>query len=286
MKAVWNTILVSLLLINSAFAQSSVWKASKDGRRIYIGGTVHLLREQDFPLPVAFETAYNNSSVLVFETDISKLETPDFQQKLIAQSFYPGDSTIENILSEETLMEVKKICADSGLPFPQLKKLRPSMLILTLVSLQYQKLGISAPGVDVHFHKRGLEESRKILTLETAEEQISYLVSMGRGHEDEFVRHSLEDLKEVEDDLTGLIDAWQKGNVKENVIEIEKMKEDYPSLYETLLVSRNTEWLPKIEALFSTEEIEFVLVGNLHLHGPEGLLQLLYKKGYTIDQIK
>ncbi len=285
-RRIWCIIGILILSMDICFGQSSVWKVSNGEGKIYIGGTIHLLREQDFPLPKPFETAYDASSILVFETDISQLESPGFQQKLLAQSFFPGDSTIENILSEDILIEVKEICAEAGIPFSKMKKLRPAMLILTLVSIQYQKLGISSPGVDVHYYKRGLEESKKVLTLESAEEQINFIVNMAQGHEEEFVKHSLEDLKNVEKDLTKLIDIWRAGRIEENVEEIEKMKEDYPSLYETILVDRNHDWLPQIELLFNTEDIEFVLVGNLHLHGSEGLLEQLRNKGFVVDQIE
>lgn len=41
-------------LSNHAYAQSSVWKISKDGQYFYLAGTIHLLSEQDHPLPQAF----------------------------------------------------------------------------------------------------------------------------------------------------------------------------------------------------------------------------------------
>jgi len=285
-RTFWCTIGILILFINVSFGQSSVWKVSKGTREIYIGGTIHLLRDQDFPLPKPFETAYDASSTLVFETDISQLESPDFQRKLLAQSFFLGDSTIENILSEDILVTLKELCAEAGIPFSKMKKLRPSMLILTLVSIQYQKLGINSPGVDVHYYKRGIEDSKEVLFLESADEQINFIVNMAKGHEEEFVRHSLDDLKNVEKDLTKLIEIWRSGGIRENVEEIEKMKDDYPSLYETILVNRNQDWLPQIESLFNTEDIEFVLVGNLHLHGSEGLLQQLRSKGFDVDQVE
>ncbi len=253
---------------------------------MYFGGTIHLLREQDFPLPEPFDKAYEASSVLVFETDIGQAETIEFQQKLLAKASFPGDSTVEDVLNEESMKLLEKECADLGLGFSQLKKLRPSILIVTLVAIHYQKIGINSPGVDVHFQKRGLEDSKEILTLETVEEQIELITEMGKGHENEFVQHSLEDLKEVENELMKLINSWKEGKSKENEEELQEMKTEFPELYDELVLERNNNWLPQIEALFDNESTEFVLVGNLHLHGEDGLLNQLKNKGYQISQVK
>src|SRR4051812_27844848 len=47
--------------------QSSVWRVDKDGHHLYMGGTIHLLRKEDYPLPDVFEEAYRDSKKLVFE---------------------------------------------------------------------------------------------------------------------------------------------------------------------------------------------------------------------------
>jgi uncharacterized protein YbaP (TraB family) len=275
-----------LFLIDESFAQSSVWKISNRDTEIYIGGTIHLLRSQDFPLPKEFDTAYESSSILVFETDISMLETMEFQQNLMAKAIYPGDSTINDVLSKKTLEKLEKECIALGLPFEQMEKVRPSLLILTMAVMHYQKLGINTPGVDRHFYNRGLEDTREFLSLETIDEQINLIVSMGKGYEDDFVLHSLEDLEKVKEELFNLIKSWKEGNSEENIKDLEEMEREYPELYKELLIKRNNSWLPQIESFFETEEIEFVLVGNLHLHGKDGILVYLENEGYTVEQMK
>ena len=46
-------------------------------------------------------------------------------------------------------------------------------------------------------------------------------------------------------------------------------------MYQRLLVDRNRNWLPKIEALFARKGRAFVVVGAAHLVGPDGLLAML-----------
>ncbi|MDR0639460.1 MAG: TraB/GumN family protein [Spirochaetaceae bacterium] len=63
---------VAFLCVNSAFlyGETSVWKISNGDNVLYLGGTIHLLRESDYPLPQAFEAAFEQSDILVFEASV------------------------------------------------------------------------------------------------------------------------------------------------------------------------------------------------------------------------
>jgi hypothetical protein len=65
---------------------------------------------------------------------------------------------------------------------------------------------------------------------------------------------------------------------------LQELRKD-PEMYQRLLVERNRNWLPKLEALFNRRGRALVIVGAAHLVGPDGLLQTLKSKGYTIEQL-
>jgi uncharacterized protein YbaP (TraB family) len=56
-------------------------------------------------------------------------------------------------------------------------------------------------------------------------------------------------------------------------------------MYRRLLVERNQNWLPKLEALFARPGHAFVVVGAAHLVGPDGLLTMLRAKGHSVEQM-
>ena len=58
-------------------ADTSVFKVSKDDEHLFIGGTIHMLAESDFPLPEEFDQAYQNAELIVFETDIAAMGSPE-----------------------------------------------------------------------------------------------------------------------------------------------------------------------------------------------------------------
>ena len=54
---------------------------------------------------------------------------------------------------------------------------------------------------------------------------------------------------------------------------------------EELLDKRNLNWIPKMDALMNSKSC-FFAVGAGHLGGPNGVIELLRKKGYEITPVK
>jgi len=109
MRNMFTAMFLVLLICTQASAASSVWKVEKDHSVIYLGGTFHMLRQSDFPLPPEFDRAYQDSEILVFETDIGKFNDPAIQRMLMAKVLYTDGSTIAQYLSLQTYQQLKKI---------------------------------------------------------------------------------------------------------------------------------------------------------------------------------
>ena len=280
------SIVTVLFMCTWASAESSVWKVQKDKSVMYLGATFHMLRETDYPLPSEFGKAYKASEIVVFETDIGKLQEPSTRQKLLAQFMYADGSTIDKHLSARTYGELSAYCKSNGIPLEAFKQLKPSLLIVTLTAVELMKLGVTQRGVDLFFYGLANEDRKIVKGLETVEEQINYLVSMADGNEDDFVTYSINDMKNVKQQFESLANAWRKGDA-EKIDEyiVAELRTKLPHVYKKLFTDRNSKWLPMIEAYMNTPETEFILVGAGHLVGSEGIIALLRKKGYTIDKL-
>ena len=84
-KLSYLLVLLALFFAHHAYADSSVWKVVKGEDYLFIGGTVHMLSESDYPLPQEYEKAYSQSERLVFETDILESKTQEFKEKVLSQ---------------------------------------------------------------------------------------------------------------------------------------------------------------------------------------------------------
>ena len=166
-----------------------------------------------------------------------------------------------------------------------LNSLKPGMVMMMLTVQELTKVGVSEEGVDMHYHGRGLKDGKAVHALETPEFQIDLLTSMGEGIEDELVLYGLEDLGQMKALFNELIAAWRSGDLaKIEALFIADMT-DYPELYSTLLVDRNRRWIPQIETMLKSPEVEFVLVGVAHAASDDGILKILKAEGYTVEQL-
>jgi len=269
-----------------AAAESSVWKAQNGKSVIYLGGTCHLLRESDYPLPPEFVQAYRASSIVVFETDIGKMQEPATQLKLLTKARYADGSTIDKHLSARTYDELSAYSEANGIPLQAFSQLKPSLLMAALTVMELNKLGFSSQGVDQFLYELANRDGKTVEGLETIDEQIDYVVSMADGNEDEFVSHSLKEMKTLSQQFEILANAWRKGDAgKLDELMVAGIKASQPKLYKRLITDRNRNWLSLLEAYRNTPQTRFVLVGVGHLVGTDGIIEALKKKGYKVEKL-
>ena len=283
--AKWNIGLLSILFSVSSYADTSVWKISKDNQHIYLGGTIHILAEADYPLPSAYEKAYQSSHRIVFETDLQKLQSPAFQQQMIVDLTYKNGKTLKDVLSPVTYQKLDNYCNSRGIQLSSIHVFRPGLLSSVLLMLELQRLGMAGDGVDSFFDSRARQDAKLVGKLETVEQQLKFLVNMGVGKEDEFIEYTLNDLENLSALMTSMKKAWRAGDMPAlERVGLEPYIDKFPQIMDNLLARRNNAWMPKIEAMLRSNEVEFVMVGALHLVGERGLLMQLKSRGYAIEQ--
>lgn len=279
--------LVSLLgIMPTISADSSVWKITSGENTVYLGGTVHLLRPSDYPLPEEYEQAYQESAVLVFETDISSMNDLSIQAETLKQLTYTDGQSLDTVLNDEAYNALSEYIATIGIPMAMIEQFKPGMIISMLQLLEFQKIGFTPQGVDAYFNIRAMGDAKTLEELESLEEQIGFLAAMGEGNENEFILLSLSDLDETAEVMEDMIFAWRTGdNEKLSEMFVADMLNEAPELYESLLRGRNLNWIPQIDKMLADEDVEFVLVGAAHLVGNDGLLELLKARGYKVSQL-
>jgi uncharacterized protein len=278
--------LFALASCTALTAASSVWKITKGDRTLYLGGTCHILRASDFPLPPEFDAAFAASEVVVFETDIARATGPEMQEIVVTRGVFTDGRTLVDVLTPEAWQLVEQYCKRAGLPVAQFAGLKPWLFTLAVSMSELQKAGVTQEGVDLHYHKRAGAAGKRTGHLESLEQQVDFIVNLGAGYESEMIIHTIEDLAQLPQMLDDLLGAWKTGDEKAiDQAMLQSMRERYPVIFRELVVSRNEAWLPKLDALLETPEVEFVLVGVGHVAGPEGLLARLRERDYLVAQI-
>ena len=278
--------LVFVFTLSALPAGTSVWKITRGDSVLYLGGTCHVLRPQDFPLPTEFDTAFAASSTIVFETDVARVISPEMQQVVASQGMYTDRTTLDQVISPSAWKALSAYCEKAGLPMAQAKRMKPWLVTIMVAALELQILGLSTEGVDLHYFKKAMAENKPLGELETFEQQVKFITQLGVGYESDLIEKSLEDLNELPKLMDDMLAAWKTGDLSElDRLMLAEIRTAYPAMFETMFVERNAAWLPRIEALLKTSEVEFVLVGAGHLPGSKGLLELLSAAGCTVAHL-
>jgi uncharacterized protein YbaP (TraB family) len=272
----------------AAQAKTFAWKATGKGGTIYLMGSIHMMSPSFYPLNPALEAAFKDSDLLVEEVDLAEMLDPTAQLAILSRGMLPSTQSLDKLISPATLALVKKATGDLGSaagPLMQFK-FKPWMLAIALQGMELAKAGFDPSlGLDQHFYTEAKEASKAVQGLETVDYQISRFDGMTMEQQDHLLAETLKELETETATVGKLGDAWKAGDVAAiERLALADLKSD-PQMYQRLLVERNKNWLPKIEALFARRGHALVVVGAAHLVGPDGLLAMLKAKGYTVEQL-
>jgi hypothetical protein len=269
-----------------AATRNFLWKATRGRAQIYLVGSVHLLTKDYYPLNPALDAAFKESDLLVEEIDLGEMMATENQMQMLMSGMLPSGQTLDKIVSPATMAAVEKRLATLGMPIEPMKRFKPWLLSLTLLGMEWQKAGFAAElGLDKHFFDRARAENKAVQGLETVAFQISRFDEMTNDEQDRLLSEALKELDTQTAAVTELADAWKAGDVaRVEKIVLQDLKSD-ARLYQRMLVERNRDWFPKLEASITRGARPFVVVGAAHLVGPDGLLTMLKAKGYTIEQL-
>ena len=261
-----------------------VWTIEKAGQTGWLVGSLHLMTPDAYPLPPSLESAFISAQVLVEEADPDELKAPEAAAELVRRAFYPAGQSLDKHLSADTYRTIVERASKVGLPAEAVQRMRPWMLAITLAAVEMQSAGFDpALGLDRHFRDRAVGMGKPLQTLETSLEQVSILESLGAALQESLVVESLRGTETEIAQIRTLMAAWKGGDAAglERIL-LDGTKES-PQIYQALFVDRNKRWVPKIEACLAKARC-MVVVGAGHMVGPDGLIDMLSKRGYTVSQ--
>src|SRR5436309_5593324 len=249
----------STLTPSAAASRDFVWKVTGKQSAIYLVSSVHMLTRDYYPLSPALEAAFKDSDLLLEEVDLAEMQAPEAQLQMLMRGMLPADQSLDKVVSAATFAQVSKRVGDLGLPIEPLKRFKPWALALTLLGLEWQKAGFDPDlGLDKHFYTRAQADGKTVQGLETIEYQISRFDGMAMEQQDRLLADTLKGLDTEMSNVNKLADAWKAGDTPtiERIV-LSDLRQD-PAMYQRLLVERNQNWLPKLEALFARSGRAFV----------------------------
>lgn len=266
-------------------SRGCLWRVSSEKGTLFLLGTVHLLKPGTHRVSPAAEAAFEQAQTILLELDLDEAQSPASRQMFARKALLQGERLEDKVSSETLALAVEKIQA-MGLPLDRLRSLKPWSLSLTLALFKLQTLGFDPRhGVDRYYFDRGKQAGKAMGALETMEYQLDRFDGMSDRLQEEMLVQALQDLDGLEEETERLVRAWSRGGAETLAEFMRESFKDYPGLYQRLIVERNNNWLIRLKPLLDRPGTTLVVVGALHLVGPESVVELLKKLGYAVKQL-
>lgn len=262
-----------------------LWKVNGRQGAVYLVGSIHLLSSDFYPLSPALETAYKSSNLLVEEVDLGEM-SGGAQFALLQKGMLGSEQPLDRLISPSTMAALERRADSIGLPMAALKMFKPWMIALTIEQTEWLKAGFDPDlGLDKHFYDQAKTDGKTVEGLETVDYQIARFDEMPMELQDHLLAETLKDIDDERANMSKLTEAWRAGDAATVERVVLKDLQQEAVLYQRLLVERNRNWMPKLDALLARKGDAMVVVGAAHLVGPDGLLTMLKAKGYRVEQL-
>jgi uncharacterized protein YbaP (TraB family) len=261
-----------------------LWSLKGKTNTVYLLGSVHFLRPSE-QLPATVDAAYRDAEQLLMEIDMDDLDPMQTQQLTLELGMLPEGQTLESQLGAATYAKVSDYARSLGIDPILLNRFKPWLAALTLVQVQLMKLGLDPnAGIEQRFVTRAAQDKKEIRGLETLREQLAMMADLPAAQQREFLLYSVEDTERATREIDDLIAAWRVGDIARLSKLMAEGFDQYPDLYRPLTIDRNRRWVTPIEDLLDDRDDYLVIVGALHLVGPDSVIDLLEKRGHKVTR--
>ena len=273
-----------------------LWKIEKEGvPASWLLGTMHVTDPRVLAMPEAARTAYAEAATVIVESDeiadekkagAAILARPDLVM------FKDGKS-ITDFLDKEDVATLAEGLKSRGLSLAAVGRMKPWMIasFVALPACEIARKTAGASFLDQQLAQNALAEGKTLKGLETLIEQISALDSLPVEPQVQGLVQTLElgdTLKDVIETMSQLYLAGDTGMIMPMMRAASvKLGEDdkaYADFEQRIIVDRNHIMAERSAPILSAGNV-FMAVGALHLPGPEGVVELLRKQGFTVTAV-
>lgn len=270
-------------------ARPLLWKVSDADNDVYLLGSFHLLKPDDYPMPAEIDRAFDDAESVLFEIEPGEMTAPETVATMQKYMAYDNGQSLSKVLPKATLDKLGTLVSASGGSVQALEQNEPWAVSLGLVLDVSQAMGFKPGlGLDRHLMERAAKAGKPTAGLETVEDQMQAMDAVPYPEQAQGLDEFLTEPKKAIQQLADMHEGWRSGDVDRLDRDMRaEMAAKTPQSYKLLDVDRNEAWLPQIEKRLtgSKSEDTLVVVGTLHLLGSDGLVEKLKAKGYKVERV-
>jgi uncharacterized protein YbaP (TraB family) len=262
---------------------SLLWKIKGPGveNGCYLFGTMHLIEKEYFIFPKKLEKMVSKSDVLV-------MELKGLPNQLEAQNYLMlEEGTFFDYFTEEqkdSILDWAK--AELNMSPTAFEKSFSGMkpFVVVQVATQLHFMG-KTESYEMSFNDIALANNIPMEGLETIADQMKIFDDLSKDQQAEMVMEGARNPDEGVEMTERMMKLYTTQNVDSLFLMIQDEGGVLADEQSSFLDQRNENWIPKIEEIITTKSA-FIAVGAGHLGGPNGVIRLLEKKGYTLTPVK
>ncbi len=276
-------LLISLIaFVFSGVSQQDalLWKVS--GKKLdepsYLYGTIHIQAKEVFAFDPLVYDKIKSCDALAVELIMDEID-PETTKALMLME----EGSIADYLSDEEYHLLDSVMkAKTGQPLVLFEKMKPFFLSSQIMQTMMPKEMPLA--LDMHLIDTARKMDKNILALETLAGQIGAIDKMTEEEQVDMLMDGLADEdNSMEKQFNRLVDAY----VAQDLDSLQVLMQDTAlpeSFGKELIVKRNKGMAKTIHKIMKKQTV-FAAFGAAHLVDENGVIELLRKKGYTVEKV-
>jgi uncharacterized protein YbaP (TraB family) len=262
---------------------SLLWKIEGTGLSdpSYIFGTMHMIEREYFFFPEKLEKLILNTEELVMEID----GLPSREESMILLKLNEG-SFFDYFTKEQSDSLFQWASANLNMKETLFRKTMDSMKPFVFVQLatQWKFLG-NMESYEQTFEALASTHKIPIAGLETAADQMAIFDHLNKAQQTEMVMESIRNPEKIMEQTREMERLYVDQNIDSMYMMIMKHESVIVDEKAAFLDDRNKRWIPLIMNHIKSHPT-FIAVGAGHLGGPNGVVRLLQREGFTLTPIR
>lgn len=287
LTAICLAALVATQAVLGAEQAVTLWELQGNTNRIFILGSIHMLRSTDYPIPSVINSVYEEAEALIMELDLDDIDQAGMAALVLELGMLRDGKSLEDVIGKPAYAEALALADELEIQLALLANSKPWLAAVTVETLILTRVGFDPQyGVEQHLMSMAKRANKEITGFETERQQLEMLDNLSPSAQRDMLLQTLADGNELVEVLDDIIDAWRNGDTAYLEETLLTDITDYPELYASIVVNRNRNWAQQIEALLDDDDDYLIVVGTMHLLGKDGVPMLLKNRGLEIRQMQ
>jgi len=286
-------VLLPLVFSGDVDAQSTdrrgfLWEVRKGKQVAWLFGTIHVGRPEFYPLPPSRLAQVKRADAIVLEADVSDSARAITATQKYAQ-YAPGAPGLDTRLSPALRQRIETVLSRNQLDPAPMMRMKPWMLANVLALFEAAQAGyVPALSVEAYLMRVAKTDSKPILEFEGIEQQFELFENAPWATQVAFLEDALKavETRGARRELNRIVQAWEtadRGSLERLLVEMRAQSSPGSRFtIDTILLGRHPQMVRRIETMMADGKNYMFAVGALHLVGPQGLVELLRARGYTL----